>query len=167
MGKCRMLDPRQLSSESEMLVFDLRNHRNGRVGSELWRSSSPTPEICSICHGDVQVLIGALLWRLPNPMLTLGLPGCSSSAHHAVSCPLSHRSPACRLPLVKPRELLAGEKLLGKSADCCGKIPAGLGSRGICYFFLFFFLLLWFPFPSKGKNWGLSRCRGSLGWSFA
>lgn len=38
------------------------------------------------------------------------------------------------LPFVKPRKLLAREKLSGKSADCCGKIPAGLGSRGVYYF---------------------------------
>lgn len=111
------------------------------------------------------VLIGAFLWRLPNPVLMLGLLGllgCASSADHVVFWLLDRCSLACCFPLVRPHELLAGEKLSGESADCCGKIPAGLGRRGIYYFFL-----LWFPFPSKGENLRISRSRGSLGWTSA
>lgn len=68
----------------------------------------------------------------------------------------SHRVPASgpllpswlHLPFVKPRKLLAREELLGKSADCCGKIPAGLGSRGIYYFPSLVSL------PIKGERFG-------------
>lgn len=83
---------------------------------------------------------GVLLWHLPNPVLVLGLLGCSS-----FSCPL---------PFGKPG------RDSDESADRYGKIPAGLGSRGICYFFL-----LRFCFRLKGKDLGISRCHTSLGWS--
>lgn len=108
------------------------------------------------------LLIGALLWYLSNPMLMLGFLGCSSYVSHAVFRPLGCYSPACHLPFVKPHKLLAGEKLLGKSAGCCGKIPASLGSRGFYYFFL-----LWFPFPKFPPFDGILCCHASLEWTFA
>lgn len=96
---------------------------------------------------------GVLLWHLPNPVLVLGLLGCSS-----LSCPL---------PFGKHG------RDSDESADRYGKIPAGLGSRGICYFFPSAVLL-----PVEGERsgdftlshkFGMELCemgcsQGSLGW---
>lgn len=68
---------------------------------------------------EIPTLQGALFW-LPNPVLMLGLLGCSSPVFQ----PLGHCSPASHPPFGKPQELLTGEKLLGRSADGCGNIPA-------------------------------------------
>lgn len=91
-----------------------------------------------VCSRDVCSSHGSALLASPKSSASAGFAGML-----ILFWPLDCCSPACPLPFGKPGR---------ESADCCGKIPAGLGSRGIYCFFL-----PWFCFRLKGKDLGISH----------